>query len=282
MASLLNRDRRNLGTGPTTSPNNTRPVAAATSHLDTPVMSPKIEWKRPRRALWYSVAGAILSVGAPTGLLIVRELSAPRPVSIELASERLTYLYVLILTAIVLAAVGFVLGRQADRLAALSETDTLTGLPNRRALERHLGEEYGRSFRYGTPVSLLLVDVDGLKKVNDSGGHEAGDALIRGVAATIVEELRTSDFPARWGGDEFAIVALNTDIHTAHASAERLVAQVRRQSAGNGLGPATVSIGIATLDPEHGTYEDIDALVRAADAALYRAKEDGRNRVRAA
>jgi diguanylate cyclase (GGDEF)-like protein len=131
-------------------------------------------------------------------------------------------------------------------------------------------------------VSLLLVDVDGLKRVNDSAGHAAGDTLIRGVAATIMEELRGSDFAGRWGGDEFAIVALNTDGDAAHASAERLAAQVRRRSEANALGTTTVSIGVATLDPTRGIHKDVDALVRAADTALYRAKGDGRNRVRAA
>src|SRR5581483_7939723 len=101
----------------------------------------------------------------------------------------------------------YVIGRQADQLAALSETDSLTGLPNRRALERHLDEEYRRSLRYGTPVSFLMLDVDGLKRVNDSAGHHAGDLLIRSVANAIRDALRGSDFAARWGGDEFAIVA---------------------------------------------------------------------------
>lgn len=107
--------------------------------------------------------------------------------------------------------------------------------------------------------------------------------LIRSVAATIGAQLRGSDFAARWGGDEFAIVAPNTDTAAALASAERLLAEVRRRSVGNALGPASVSIGVATLDPGRETYyEDVAALVRAADAALYVAKNEGRNRVRAA
>ncbi len=230
--------------------------------------------------MWYSVAGVMLSVIAPTGLLITREFYSPRPLTIELASERLAYIYVLILTAIILATVGYMVGRQADRFAELSETDALTGLPNRRAFERHLEEEYRRSLRYRTPVSLLMLDVDGLKRVNDSAGHEAGDILIRSIALAILEELRGTDFAARWGGDEFAIVAPNTDTAAAQASAERLVAHAR--SISTSAGPATVSIGVATLDPGKTTYDEMDAFVRAADVALYRAKEEGRNRVRAA
>ena len=129
-------------------------------------------------------------MGAPTGLLIVRELYTPRPITTELSSDRLTYLYVLISTAIVLAFLGYVLGRQADRLAALSETDALTGLANRRALTHRLAEEFQRSTRYRTPLSLLLADIDGLKQLNDTHGHAAGDRTIRSVAEVISRGLR--------------------------------------------------------------------------------------------
>src|SRR4029453_908702 len=106
-----------------------------------------------RRSLWYAVAGAILSLGAPIGLLLVREISAPQPLSVELTSEGLTYLYVFVATTIVLAAFGFIIGRQTDKLAALSQTDALTGLANRRALSELLEKELRRSVRYGTPAS---------------------------------------------------------------------------------------------------------------------------------
>jgi diguanylate cyclase (GGDEF)-like protein len=235
-----------------------------------------------RRSVWYAVAGAILSVGAPTGLQIIRELYAPRPLATELLSERLTYLYVLVSTTIVLAFLGFLLGRQADRLARLSETDALTGLPNRRALRRHLEEEFRRSKRYRTPVSLLIIDIDGLKQVNDSDGHAAGDRLIRVVANAIVDGLRESDFGARWGGDEFAILEPNTSARAAHASAERLVARVAAERDAHLRRRPTVSIGVATYDPTEGTHSDLEAVVRAADDALYRAKAGGRNRVDAA
>src|SRR5262249_51776812 len=163
-----------------------------------------------RRSLWYAATGAILAAGAPTGLLLLRELYMPRPLTTELLEERITYLYVLVATAIVLAIFGFIVGHQADRLAELSHTDPLTGLANRRALSLQLGREIRRSERYTTPASLLLIDVDGLKDINDKEGHAAGDRVIRRVAEAITEGLRDSDFGARWGGDEFAIVAPNT------------------------------------------------------------------------
>jgi diguanylate cyclase (GGDEF)-like protein len=235
-----------------------------------------------QRSLWYSLAGVVLSLAAPTGLLILRELYAPRPFIAELASERLTYIYVLVATALVLAAVGFALGRQADRLAALSATDPLTGLANRRAFKRHLAEEFRRASRYRSSLSLLLVDVDRLKQVNDEQGHAAGDRVLRTVAHAIADSLRQSDLGARWGGDEFAIVAPNTNAGAARHSAERLLARVSEVSRKDQDVPVTVSIGISTYDPDRPGHVEVDGLVRAADHALYRAKESGRNRAEAA
>ena len=234
------------------------------------------------RPIWYSVAGIVLSIAAPTGLLVLRELYAPRPFIAELASERITYIYVLVTTAAVLAAVGFALGRQADRLAALSETDPLTGLANRRALKRHLADEFRRAVRYGSPLSLLLIDVDRLKQVNDEQGHAAGDRLLRTVSRAVADGLRQSDIGARWGGDEFAIVAPNTSADAACHAAERLLARVIDASRKDHDPPATVSIGISTYEPDNPRHVEIDALVAAADQALYRAKERGRNRAQAA
>ncbi len=118
--------------------------------------------------------------------------------------------------------------------------------------------------------------------MNDTDGHAAGDRVIRHVADGIRRGLRHSDFAARWGGDEFAIVAPNTSLGAVRASAERLVERVAEESAGSGHGLVTVSVGMATFEPEEGEYGDLDALARAADAALYDAKESGRNRVAAA
>lgn len=235
-----------------------------------------------RRSVWYAAAGGILAIGAPTGLLILREIYAPRPVTTEILSDRLTYLYVLFTTVIVLAILGFALGRQADQLKALSETDVLTSLPNRRALRQRLAMEFRRSVRYGTPVSLLLVDIDGLKQINDTDGHAAGDRLIRSVAAAITRGLRESDFGARWGGDEFAIVAPNTAATAARSYGERLVADVAKERFDHHHRSSSVSVGIATFDPADAAFANLDALVQAADAALYRAKAGGRNRVVAA
>jgi diguanylate cyclase (GGDEF)-like protein len=128
---------------------------------------------------------------------------------------------------------------------------------------------------------LLLIDVDGLKQVNDVHGHAAGDRVIRTVALAIAETLRESDFGARWGGDEFAVVAPNSGSDAAHTFAERLLERVRTQSDEHGRAP-TVSIGIATFDPNGEEPPDAASLSQAADRALYEAKAKGRNRVEAA
>lgn len=213
---------------------------------------------------------------------MLREFVRPAPLTAELTAERLTYVYVLVATAIVLAIFGFIVGVQADRLAELSQTDMLTGLANRRALGVHLERELRRSIRYGTPASLLLIDVDGLKQVNDREGHPAGDRVIRHVAHAITEVLRDTDFGSRWGGDEFAIVAPNTTAEAAFHSAERLIARLATDSRRSGGVATTISVGIATFDPTRTAECDVERLLHSADDALYRAKGNGRNRVQAA
>jgi diguanylate cyclase (GGDEF)-like protein len=175
-----------------------------------------------------------------------------------------------------------VLGRQADELRRLSMTDALTGLSNRHAFHLRLRDEWRRSQRYRAPLALLLIDVDGLKQVNDNQGHSAGDRVLRGVADAITEALRGTDVGARWGGDEFAIVAPNTTAQAALRSAERLVARVAEAGGHDPWHSTTVSVGIATFDPAYSIDCDLEQLLRAADDALYRAKASGRNQVQAA
>jgi predicted signal transduction protein with EAL and GGDEF domain len=127
------------------------------------------------RALVYAAAGVLLSLGEPIGLLLVRDIYGMRSIPTELLLERATYIYVSVTSAILLGALAYLIGRQADRLEALAETDALTGLPNRRALRRRLSDDLGRARRYASPVSLLLLDVDGLKRINDERGHVGGD-----------------------------------------------------------------------------------------------------------
>jgi diguanylate cyclase (GGDEF)-like protein len=236
---------------------------------------------RRDRATLYAFAGAILSLGEPVGLLIVRELSGAPPLPVELSQGRVTYAYVFVTMAVVLSILGYFVGRQADQLAALSETDALTRLPNRRALRHRLLHELRRAERYRLPMSLVFADVDGLKRINDQYGHAAGDQAIRRVAAAITATLRTSDLGARWGGDEFAMVLPNTSADAARHSAERLFAHL----SGDGdrlQNQVTVSVGIATFEPATSASMSPEQLEQSADQALYAAKEAGRNRIVAA
>ena len=233
------------------------------------------------RALVYAVAGVVLSLGGPIGLLVVREIYEAPPIPTELLLERVTYIYVSVTSAILLGALGYLIGRQADRLEALSETDALTGLTNRRALRRRLTDDLRRARRYRSPVSLLLVDVDGLKRINDERGHAAGDRVIRRVADAITATLREADLGARWGGDEFAILMPNTAGDAARHSAERLAAHLRWRR-GADAEPVSVSTGIATFAPAQPMRVDAEELARRADEALYSAKRAGRDRIHAA
>jgi diguanylate cyclase (GGDEF)-like protein len=195
----------------------------------------------------------------------------------ESGADRPDYIYVGASTAVAFTIFGYVLGRQADRLAELSETDDLTGLSNARGLVDRLDAELARSRRYREPLALLLVDLDGLKSINDRYGHRAGDDAIRGVADVIRCELRESDVGARWGGDEFAVLAPSTSPVAALALAERIRALIPERST---RWPLSASVGVATLDPNtDGEITDSATLMRVADAAMYEAKRSGRNRV---
>jgi diguanylate cyclase (GGDEF)-like protein len=232
-----------------------------------------------KRTRWLLYA-LLTSAAVVLGLLLLRVTSVSIPsAALEFLRYRLTYLYVFAATSVVFLIVGFVLGRQIDRFRRLSAVDSLTGLANRSVLDARLHEEWRRAERYHSPLSLLLIDVDGLKRVNDEAGHAAGDQILRKVATAIKVSLRTMDVGARWGGDEFAVLAPNTAPDAAERMAQRLLSEMDRQG-GNGPG-APASIGVATFDSHHSS-DTADALMRRADAALYRAKTSGRHQVRIA
>jgi diguanylate cyclase (GGDEF)-like protein len=162
--------------------------------------------------------------------------------------------------------------RALARQRAQADRDALTHLKNRRVFDERLAEEWGRAGRYGTPLSLLLVDIDHFKQLNDTLGHLAGDAYLRRLAQVLQLSARTSDLVARYGGEEFALILPSTDATEAMAAAHRLLAAVR---GGPWPGRAiTVSIGVATVGPLMRQATD---LVEAADGALYQVKAQGRN-----
>ena len=160
------------------------------------------------------------------------------------------------------------------RLEALATTDGLTGLFNHRMFHEQLEQEWSRHARYGTALSVILIDVDKFKLYNDSHGHPAGDDVLRKVAEVLQSTARRSDVVARYGGEEFVIIARETDIRAAVKLAERLRAAI--ENVDWQLRPITASIGVSSADPSTTYPAD---LVAQADTALYRSKNGGRNRV---
>jgi len=183
-----------------------------------------------------------------------------------------------VVTREVLAEANRSLRDQAEQLERLSTTDELTGVYNRRHLSRRLEEEARRAARDGTMLSLVLLDVDNFKAINDRHSHVAGDQVLARIAGVLAETVRRSDVVARWGGEEFALLLPGCGI----AEASRVAEKARAAVAGNDWSDAapgltvTVSIGVACLR-EAGS--DTLELVRLADRRLYGAKRAGRNRI---
>ncbi|MGH6769316.1 MAG: diguanylate cyclase [Xanthobacteraceae bacterium] len=171
--------------------------------------------------------------------------------------------------------------RNADELADLALKDALTGIHNRRHFVHQLDGEWNRYRRYRRPLSLLVLDIDHFKSINDRYGHDVGDQVIVHVARLCREQTRDSDVVARIGGEEFAVLLPETDLADAHIAGERLREAVTRRPVPSSEGDiaVTVSIGTVQVDP---TMADPAALVKRADEALYAAKRSGRNRVVAA
>lgn len=168
--------------------------------------------------------------------------------------------------------------RTRERLERLATTDALTELWNRAYFMGTIRKEMERARRYGEPFSLLMLDLDHFKRVNDTRGHAAGDAALRHVAAIFRKSLRQTDIAGRVGGEEFSILLPHTDLAAALVMAERLRSTIENTPADyNGTEiPLTSSIGVAVYDRE---IADEDALMLLADEALYAAKKGGRNRV---
>jgi len=165
-----------------------------------------------------------------------------------------------------------------DRLERDATTDHLTGLANRRSFRHTLANEVDRAERYGHRLSLLLLDIDHFKTINDSFGHAAGDQALRRAGKVIRAQTRRIDFPARCGGEEFGVIMPHTEKGFASGVAERIrhAFEVARLLENDRERRVTVSIGVASF-PEDAP--DMDTLIEAADNALYRAKGAGRNRV---
>jgi two-component system, cell cycle response regulator len=170
---------------------------------------------------------------------------------------------------------------RTEALTAAASTDGLTGLPNRRRLDERAAEAIAVADRYGRPLACLMIDVDHFKKINDTYGHAAGDAVLRETARRLCSVCRSADFVGRYGGEEFTVIMPETDLEGAVAAGERIRAILAAQpvqATGNDIW-VTASVGVAGWEPGVRAPDD---LYTPADRALYRAKQLGRNRVVAA
>jgi two-component system, cell cycle response regulator len=165
-----------------------------------------------------------------------------------------------------------------QQLWKLSHTDELTGYFNRRHIVSRLEEEISRGMRYSSPISVVLVDIDHFKRVNDTFGHLAGDRVLQGVADLFRSKLRESDLIGRFGGEEFLLILPHTDLVGAEAFCHRLRDHVEKHPVqlGEHTVHITASFGLATVTRDADTWQK---LLRVADRNLYRAKSLGRNRV---
>jgi two-component system cell cycle response regulator len=175
------------------------------------------------------------------------------------------------------AATSLANARFHAEIERLAVTDGLTGLFNHRHFQEKLAHEFDRLSRFGEAVSLLLIDIDFFKKINDTYGHPIGDSVLRKVAGIVRKTIRTVDIPARYGGEEFAVVLVGTDARGAMKMAERLRKSVAdaKFSAGGDTFSITISIGISTYTKD---VKGKEILIERADKALYDAKGSGRNR----
>jgi diguanylate cyclase (GGDEF)-like protein len=172
-----------------------------------------------------------------------------------------------------------------EMLKYIGLTDALTGVYNRRYIDRRLVEEISRARRQGTRISVMYIDIDHFKQINDRVGHQGGDDVLREVAMRIKAELRISDALARFGGEEFVVLLIDADASSSAVVANRIrasVADAPVELLHGQLVPVTVSIGVAMLDQgERSLALETAAqqLLAQADTALYQAKQAGRNRV---
>jgi diguanylate cyclase (GGDEF)-like protein len=222
----------------------------------------------PRRAIFY-FGVALLAAAAP---LIYGEHEVPSPAA-DLATDAMVWLA---LGLMILVLMVYVRGQRVrlraeeERAQQLARADALTGLGNRRALNEALTAELARSVRAGTPLSIVLLDVDGFKQINDGHGHAAGDESLRQVAEATKRALRTGDRGFRWGGDEFALLLPDTDETGGRRAAERLALEITGSCVDPAGRPLTVSWGLA----QAADGITAAALMDRADMALMTRKRD--------
>ncbi|MHC1480796.1 diguanylate cyclase [Frateuria aurantia] len=228
---------------------------------------------------WRSFAGAMLVLAMALGMgwwLLGRPWWPELSVAAMAVSMLCLLVYIFTLSYMLRTQLR-ALQLRNEALQRQNRTDPSIELPNRRYFEVRLAEAYSRYRHYRQTASLLLIDIDHFKEINDSRGHHAGDQILTAVADILRGTVRAGDLPARYGGDEFAVLLINANRVAAEHAAQRIVGMLSRRTLhdGSSLG-CTLSIGVAELAMDH---TGLQAWVNAADAALYRAKAAGRNRI---
>jgi diguanylate cyclase (GGDEF)-like protein len=224
----------------------------------------------------FAIGGLALALAAALGTpALARAITKVWPLPIEASLIGVGFI-----VALGFLAAGWSIGRRVDRLWDASRRDPVTKVGNRRHWEECLEHEVMAAARARMPLSLLIVDVDNLKKLNDQGGHAAGDLALGIVGDVLNDTCRSRDIPARFGGDEFAVLLPRTHASEARILAERIRAELAERRRGQ-KSPIdqllTVSIGICDLAQIDEPRSDL--LFSSADRALYVAKEGGRDRV---
>lgn len=208
-------------------------------------------------------------------------LMVEQPTRDILAGFRVTLRNSLLICALVTALVVWLNRRMVQffhgRLANMAMSDSLTGIPNRRSFSLHYQQVLAQARRHPEPLSLLLIDIDHFKQINDRHGHLVGDEVIRHTAQQIAGRVRESDVLCRWGGEEFLVLLKNADLHAATRVAESLRAQLeaRPMEDSHVHHPVTISVGVTQILKD----DTESSAVSRADQALYQAKQAGRNRV---
>jgi len=229
----------------------------------------------------YAAVGALLGVGAPAGALLLRVLVGARAAE-DLRRFSFFYLYELLGTAAVFGVAGYLAGRRADllrrgrdRFRDMAERDPLTGLHNVETFRRHYERAAEHAAAHGEALALLVLDVDGLKEVNDTEGHAFGSAVLLHAARALDRSKRLSDVAARWGGDEFALLMPGAGEDAASRISEQILARLRaeplRAEGKERRVSATIGIAACVGAPKEDLFE-------AADRALYEAKRAGKGR----
>lgn len=166
-----------------------------------------------------------------------------------------------------------------EHLEHQTQVDSLTGLFNRRAFEKKIGEEFERAQRYHHPVSLLILDIDNFKTINDTYGHHGGDMALIKISDTLRRKTRRSDFAARYGGEEFLLILPESDEESALQVAQKIHEEIRSCRFGTDDRPFLLTVSIGLSSTTNKLYPDWREMVNDADRALYRAKNSGKDRV---